>query len=107
MPTVTIGAARLTSEAVVAVARKGARVELAPETLERVQAARKLIQQIVDEDRVVYGVTTGFGHLSRVHIGHAQLADLQRNLLRSHASGVGEPLAEDVTRALLLLLANS
>jgi len=107
MPTVMLGAKLLTSDEVFAVAREGARVELAPEALERVQAARALIQQIVDEDRVVYGVTTGFGHLSRVHIGHEQLADLQRNLLRSHASGVGEPLAEDVTRAMLLLLANS
>src|SRR5579859_3914094 len=107
MPTVTIGAARLTSEAVIAVARDGARVALASEAVERVQAAHKLIQQIVDEDRVVYGVTTGFGHLSRVHIGRAQLADLQRNLLRSHASGVGEPLPHDVTRAMMLLLANS
>ncbi|HLW00194.1 MAG TPA: histidine ammonia-lyase [Ktedonobacterales bacterium] len=107
MPTVTIGAARLTSEAVVAVAREGARVELAAEAVTRVQAARNLVQSIADEDRVVYGVTTGFGHLSRVHIGSAQLADLQRNLLRSHASGVGEPLPADVTRAMLLLLANS
>src|SRR5579885_645942 len=107
MPTVRLGAARLTFDAVIAVARNGARVELAPEAVARVQAARALIQQIVDEDRVVYGVTTGFGHLSRVHIGHEQLAELQRNLLRSHAAGVGEPLPADVTRALMLLLANS
>ncbi len=107
MPTVVIGAARLTSEAVAAVARSGARVELAAEAVARVQAARNLVQRIADEDRVVYGVTTGFGHLSRVHIGSAQLADLQRNLLRSHSSGVGEPLPADVTRAMLLLLANS
>jgi histidine ammonia-lyase len=107
MPTVMLGAERLTFDAVVAVARSGARVELAPEAVARVQAARNLIQQIVDEDRVVYGVTTGFGHLSRVHIGRTQLAGLQRNLLRSHASGVGELLPADVTRALMLLLANS
>ncbi len=107
MPTIRLGAARLTSDAVIAVARNGTRVELAPEAVARVQAARALIQQIVDEDRVVYGVTTGFGHLSRVHIGHEQLAGLQRNLLRSHAAGVGAALPADVTRALMLLLANS
>lgn len=107
MPTIRLGAERLTSETVIAVARQGARVELAPEAVARVQAARELVRAIAEEDRVVYGVTTGFGHLSRVHIGQAQLADLQRNLLRSHASGVGEPLPEDVTRAMLLLLANS
>ncbi len=107
MPTIALGAQPLTADDVVAVARAGARVELAPAATARVQAARDLIKQIADEDRVVYGVTTGFGHLSRVHIGHAQLADLQRNLLRSHASGVGEVLPEDVTRAMMLLLANS
>src|ERR1051326_5294925 len=93
MPTVVIGAERLTSDEVVAVARSGANVELAAEAVKRVQAARNLVQQIAEEDRVVYGVTTGFGHLSRVHIGPEQLADLQRNLLRSHASGVSEALA--------------
>jgi histidine ammonia-lyase len=107
MPTITIGAARLTGFRVVMVARSGAKVELAAEAITRVQAARNLVQRIAEEDRVVYGVTTGFGHLSRVHIGPAQLADLQRNLLRSHASGVGEPLPAEVTRAMLLLLANS
>src|SRR5690348_16032194 len=107
MPTISLGAEQLTRETVVAVARQGAKVELAPEALARVHAARNLVKQIADEDRVVYGVTTGFGHLSRVHIGQAQLADLQRNLLRSHAAGVGDPLPEDVTRAMMLLLANS
>jgi histidine ammonia-lyase len=107
MPAIRLGAARLTGETVVAVARQGASVTLAPEAVARVQAARELVRTIAEEDRVVYGVTTGFGHLSQVRIGHAQLADLQRNLLRSHASGVGEPLPEDVTRAMLLLLANS
>ena len=58
-----------------AVARHGARVDLAAEAVARVQAARNLVQRIAEEDRVVYGVTTGFGHLSRVHIGPAQLAD--------------------------------
>ncbi|HEY7416524.1 MAG TPA: histidine ammonia-lyase, partial [Ktedonobacteraceae bacterium] len=55
----------------------------------------------------VYGVTTGFGHLSKVRIPQEQLADLQRNILRSHAAGVGEPLSEDVVRAMMVLLAAS
>ncbi len=107
MPTIALGAKPLTSADVIAVARQGARVELAPEAVARVQAARDLVKQIVDENRVVYGMTTGFGHLSRVRVGQAQLADLQRNLLRSHASGVGELLPEEVVRAMMLLLANS
>jgi histidine ammonia-lyase len=107
MPTIKIGAERLLHADVIAVARQGATVALAPEAMARVQAARDLVRRIAEEDRVVYGVTTGFGHLSKVHIGQAQLADLQRNLLRSHASGLGEALPEDVTRAVMLLLANS
>jgi len=55
----------------------------------------------------VYGVTTGFGHLSNVRIPHDQLTELQYNLLRSTAAGVGEPLSEEVTRAMMLLLAAS
>ena len=55
----------------------------------------------------VYGVTTGFGHLSSVRIPQTQLVELQHNLLRSHASGVGEPLTEEIVRAMMLLLAAS
>lgn len=106
-PAVTLGAARLTPDAVVAVARAGATVELAPAAVARIRAARALVERLIDEDRTVYGVTTGFGHLSRVKIARDTLADLQRNLIRSHASGIGEPLDVPTTRAVVLLLANS
>ena len=66
-----------------------------------------MIDTIAEEERKVYGVTTGFGHLSRVRIPHDQLIELQHNLLRSHSAGVGEPLAEEITRAMMLLLAAS
>jgi histidine ammonia-lyase len=59
------------------------------------------------EGKKVYGVTTGFGHLSSVRIPQTQLVELQHNLLRSHASGVGEPLTEEIVRAMMLLLAAS
>ena len=104
---ITLGGGRLTPDEVVAVAREGARVALAPEAVERVRAARALVDRLTDEDRTVYGVTTGFGHLSRVKIARDALADLQRNLVRSHASGVGDPLDIPTTRAVLVLLANS
>jgi histidine ammonia-lyase len=97
----------LTRPQVIAVARDYAPVSLGERSFERIQAAREVIETIASEGRKVYGVTTGFGHLSRVRIPHEQLIELQHNLLRSHASGVGEPLAEDVTRAMLLLLAAS
>jgi histidine ammonia-lyase len=71
------------------------------------QAARLVIDTIAEEGKKVYGVTTGFGHLSSVRIPHSQLVELQHNLLRSHASGVGEPLTEEIVRAMMLLLAAS
>ncbi len=98
---------RLTLDAVVAVAREGAQVRLAPAARERVARSRVFVERVVAGYDAVYGVTTGFGDLSRIRIAPDQLAELQRNLVRSHASGVGEPLPADMTRALLLLLANS
>ncbi len=101
------GSAGLTVADVVAVAREGARVRLASAAADRVAAARAFIERIGAEERTVYGVTTGFGHLSTVKISGDKLADLQRNLIRSHASGVGEPFAPETVRAVMLLLANS
>jgi histidine ammonia-lyase len=95
----------LSSGEVIAVARHGLPVALGPQAEARIQEARNVIERIVAEDRKVYGVTTGFGHLSRVRIRHEQVLDLQYNLLRSHAAGVGEPLEEEIVRAMLLLLA--
>src|SRR5262249_49144897 len=97
----------LTLAAVAAVARGGAAVTVAPAALERVRAARAFVAQICAEDRVVYGVTTGLGKLSSVKIAPEQLAELQRNLIRSHSSGLGEPFDVPTTRAVLLLLLNS
>ncbi|HVB73731.1 MAG TPA: histidine ammonia-lyase [Ktedonobacteraceae bacterium] len=92
---------------VIVVARHYAPVELGSEAVARIQAARAVIDTLAAEERKVYGVTTGFGHLSRVRIQHDQLTELQHNLLRSHSAGVGEPLSEEVTRAMMLLLAAS
>ena len=104
---VVLNGQALTEREVLAVARDFARVTLGEEALRGIAAARAVIDTIAAEERKVYGVTTGFGHLSRVRIKHAQLVDLQHNLLRSHAAGVGEPLSEEVTRAVLLLLTAS
>ncbi|HEU5379193.1 MAG TPA: histidine ammonia-lyase [Ktedonobacteraceae bacterium] len=104
---VSIRGQALSNAEVLAVARHYAPVTLGDESLARISAARQVIDRMADEGRKVYGVTTGFGHLSRVRIPHEQLTDLQHNLLRSHAAGVGEPLSEDVVRAMMLLLAAS
>ena len=104
---VVLGRAPLTIPEVVAVAREGARVRLSPAAVERVRAARAVVERITEEGRTVYGITTGFGRLSDVKIPHDQLAELQHNLIRSHSSGVGEPFDVPTTRAAMLLLANS
>jgi len=97
----------LTVADVLAVARHFAPVLLGASSRERIGVARQVIDRMADEDQRVYGVTTGFGHLSRVRIAREQLTELQHNLLRSHAAGVGEPLGEDIVRAMMLLLAAS
>jgi histidine ammonia-lyase len=92
---------------VAAVARQGLAVHLAPAARARVAEGRRLIERIVAHGDTVYGVNTGFGNLASVRISPEQLLDLQRNLVRSHASGVGEPLEPEVVRAMLLIAAAS
>ncbi|MBA2283899.1 MAG: histidine ammonia-lyase [Ktedonobacteraceae bacterium] len=104
---VTLNGQALSFNEVLAVARQHVVTELSSASMQRIQAARAVITTIADENKKVYGVTTGFGHLSRVRIPTDQLVHLQHNLLRSHAAGVGEPLSEEVTRAMMLLLAAS
>ena len=91
----------------VAVARDDRRAEVAPAARERMAASRAVVERLVAEDVTVYGITTGFGDLANVRIEPAQTAELQRNLVRTHAAGVGEPLPDDVVRAMLLLRANA
>src|SRR6184192_2981643 len=72
----------------------------------RILASRKLIEQIIARDAVVYGVNTGFGKLAEVRIPREELRQLQLNLVRSHACGIGNPLSEPEVRAMMLLRAN-
>lgn len=92
---------------VIAVARHGRRVHLGPTAREQMAAAQALVARIAGGDRPVYGINTGFGSLSRVRIAPEQTRELQLNLVRSHASAVGEPLPDDVVRAALLVGAAS
>ncbi|MFC5864616.1 histidine ammonia-lyase [Acidicapsa dinghuensis] len=82
------------------------KVTLMPAARERVKASRTVIESILASGETVYGVNTGFGKLADVRIPAEHLADLQTNLVRSHAAGVGEPLSEAESRAMLLLRAN-
>lgn len=89
-----------------AIAQGSAQVALAPAARERAAASRKVIESILASGETVYGVNTGFGKLADIRIPAEHLADLQTNLVRSHAAGVGEPLCEPESRAMLLLRAN-
>src|ERR1700756_566832 len=89
-----------------AVALGGETVQISPVAQPRILASRELIQQIVARDAVVYGVNTGFGKLSDVRVPRDELRQLQLNLVRSHACGIGPPLSEPEVRAMILLRAN-
>ena len=99
MSTVVIGDGPLTVEALTAIARAGARVELSASARERMRAARGLVETWVRQGRAVYGVTTGFGALCDVAIAPEQTRALQENILMSHSAGVGDPLPREVVRA--------
>ena len=88
------------------VARGGIQVELAPEALARVERARALVERVAAGEAPAYGINTGFGTLAEVRIDRKDLRTLQRNLLLSHAAGVGTPLPISEARALLLLRCN-
>lgn len=107
MPTFRVDGASLTIGDVVNVARKDMPVALDRSAEQRVRAAAKLVAEVADGDAPVYGINTGFGDLSQRRIARGDLVKLQYNLLRSHAAGVGDPLPQDVTRAVLLLRANT
>ncbi len=97
----------LTLEAVREVATERRPVLLAPDARERVNAARAVVDALVADNQVSYAITTGVGKLSDVRIAGDQIRELQINLVRSHAVGVGEPLSVSETRAMMLLRANS
>jgi histidine ammonia-lyase len=96
----------LSLEQIAAVAIGDEHVAISPSARQRIVASRKVIEEIVARDAVVYGVNTGFGKLSDVRVPKNELRQLQLNLVRSHACGIGEPLSESEVRAMMLLRAN-
>lgn len=107
MPSVELSNAPLSPAAVVAVARDGAPVSLAASARNGMLAARAVVEAAAAGQAPHYGINTGFGSLSKTRISPDQLRDLQRNLVRSHAAGVGPLLPAEVVRATMLLLAAS
>src|SRR4051794_2809043 len=96
----------LSLEELAAVAYGRGSVQVAASARGRILASRKIIDDIVARDAVVYGVNTGFGKLADVRIPRAEISALQLNLVRSHACGIGLPLSEPEARAMMLLRAN-
>jgi len=91
---------------IAAVALGDTLVGVSPSAHPRILASRKVIENIIARDDVVYGVNTGFGKLADVRIQPDELRELQLNLVRSHACGIGNPLSEPEVRAMMLLRAN-
>lgn len=107
MMTIQIDGEHLTFEQLYGIVFEGARVELSPSARAAMNASRATIERLIDSNSPVYGVNTGFGKMASTRISPDQIRQLQVNLVRSHACGVGAPLSEPETRAMLALRANA
>ncbi|MFD7442248.1 histidine ammonia-lyase [Streptomyces sp. NPDC059909] len=103
MHTVVVGTSGTTVEDVIAVARGNARIELSDDAVTALAAARGIVDALAAKPEPVYGVSTGFGALATRHIGHDLRTQLQRNIVRSHAAGMGPRVEREVVRALMFL----
>ena len=103
MKEILLGMDGMSLEDLVAIAREGYKVRLTKESKDRIINARKMIEKWVKEERVIYGVTTGFGALSDVTISKEDTQCLQENILMSHAAGVGDILDKETVRAVMAL----
>lgn len=103
MHTVVVGTTGVTAADVLAVARGGARVELSEDAVAALAAAREIVDALAAKPEPVYGVSTGFGALATRHISQELRTQLQRNIVRSHAAGMGPRVEREVVRALMFL----
>lgn len=103
MNKVIIGSENLTLQDFVNVARFNYSVELSQDTIERVEKSRAVVDGFVENEDVIYGVTTGFGKFSNVKVSQDECALLQKNLIMTHAVGAGKPFSQEVVRGMLLL----
>ena len=104
---ISIDGNSLTLADVVRVARLRETVEISATGRQQLAASRAIVEKLLDSTTPVYGISTGFGNLSQIWISPEEREALQRNLILSHAAGVGDYLPEDVVRAAMLMRANS
>ncbi len=103
MAKVVIGIPGLTPAEVVAIARHGATVEISSEARAAMESSRATVDELAASPTPAYGISTGFGALATKHIDPEMRAQLQRSLIRSHAAGSGEPVEQEVVRAMMAL----
>jgi len=104
---IQIDGEHLTLEDLYLIVFEGAQAQLAPAARDRMNSSRAVVEHLVETGSTVYGVNTGFGKMASTRISHDEIRHLQLNLVRSHACGVGPPLSEPATRAMLALRANA
>ncbi len=97
----------LTRETMYCLVNPDLQIEIPPETVETVTQCRAMLEKELAKEEPIYGVSTGFGHLANTWIPNDRLAELQVNLIRSHAAGLGSPIPRHITKTAMILLANS
>ncbi|MFW5979921.1 MAG: histidine ammonia-lyase [Bacillota bacterium] len=104
---IEISGKNLTIEKVVRVARHKEKIKIGDSAIKKIKKSRQMVEDLVKNEEIVYGITTGFGRFSDQKISNTETLKLQENLIKSHAAGCGEPLAEEVVRAMMLLRINN
>jgi histidine ammonia-lyase len=107
MMTVSVDGSGLTIEMVEDVARRGAKVELTDEAVERIEKSRAVLEELVASGEAIYGVTTGIGEFARIRVDPEMGSELQRRIIYSHAAGTGDLQPDDAVRAAILLRINT
>ena len=97
--TTVLSGSQLTIDQVVRIARKGEKVALAPEALDRIRACRAMLEKKIAAHEIMYGVNTGIGEFSEVVLTDEQVSQFQRYLIYNHAAGIGDPLSIEEVRA--------
>ncbi|MEW8973632.1 MAG: histidine ammonia-lyase [Tissierellaceae bacterium] len=107
MENIKIDGNNLDLEKLIKITRGNAKIELTEDAIEKVNRAREFVDRLVKEGKISYGITTGFGKFSDVVIKEEETKELQRNLIISHACGVGNPLDEDLAKGVMVLRVNA